>query len=218
MEESFWTARWAEGRTGWHQQEANRFLREHWPRLGLPAGSRVLVPLCGKAPDLAWLAEQGMAPVGVELIEQAVADFYAERAERPTRTPLAHGERWVGGGVEIVRDDWFDVTLETIGAVDAWWDRAALIALPPARRPDYVRHLAALLPPGARGLLLSLEYPAGELDGPPFSVEPDEVERLFADGFELTEVEEHDALPHSPKRQAQGLTRLIERLYALRRL
>ncbi len=35
-------------------------------------GRRVLVPLCGKTPDLLWLAEQGNEIVGVELSEIAV--------------------------------------------------------------------------------------------------------------------------------------------------
>ena len=53
--------------------------------------------------------------------------------------------------------------------VDGYYDRAALVALPPEMRARYVAHVAALLPSGARGLLVSFEYLPAE-GGPPFSV------------------------------------------------
>ncbi len=58
-----WKARWADGNTGWHEQAGNRFLRQWWPARA--DQSRVLVPLCGKALDLKWLAERGHEVVGV---------------------------------------------------------------------------------------------------------------------------------------------------------
>jgi len=71
-----WLARWESGQTGWHEAEGNSALRKFWPRLA--TGSRVLVPLCGKTPDLLWLAQQGIEVTGVELSEVAARAFFVE--------------------------------------------------------------------------------------------------------------------------------------------
>ena len=71
-----WLGRWDQGRIGWHEAAGNEGLKSHWPVL--PDGSSVLVPLCGKAPDLLWLAKRGHVVVGVELSDIAVAAFFAE--------------------------------------------------------------------------------------------------------------------------------------------
>lgn len=70
--------RWREGRIGWHQPDGNASLRRHWRG----TGPRVLVPLCGKTPDLVWLAEWGNEVVGVELSEIAVQSFFDAHYDR----------------------------------------------------------------------------------------------------------------------------------------
>ncbi|HLD65708.1 MAG TPA: thiopurine S-methyltransferase, partial [Pseudomonas sp.] len=60
MDEGFWQARWSLDQIGFHLAEVNPYLQRHWPILDLPAQARVLVPLCGKSLDLAWLAAQGL--------------------------------------------------------------------------------------------------------------------------------------------------------------
>lgn len=75
MNEAFWHERWARNEIGFHLGEVNPYLLRHWPSLALPNGARVLVPLCGKSLDMAWLVEQGFTVVGVELSEKAVRAF-----------------------------------------------------------------------------------------------------------------------------------------------
>jgi thiopurine S-methyltransferase len=61
-----------------------------------------------------------------------------------------------------------------------------LIALPPEMRERYVQHLKrALLPPSTRGLLISVAYDQSTFSGPPFSVPPEEVQRLWGDRFRI---------------------------------
>ena len=67
-----WLERWRVGRTGWHEAGGNQGLKRHW----VAVGRRVLVPLCGKTPDLLWLEERGNAVTGVELSEIAVQAFF----------------------------------------------------------------------------------------------------------------------------------------------
>ncbi|MGG1968312.1 hypothetical protein ABFY65_00775 [Pseudomonas aeruginosa] len=58
MQADFWHARWANNQIGFHLDEINPYLMRHLSRLRLQAGERILVPLCGKTLDLAWLAAQ----------------------------------------------------------------------------------------------------------------------------------------------------------------
>lgn len=229
MDYEFWKKRWAEGQTGWHAKHPNEFLVAQLGQLGCQPGDPVLVPLSGKTLDLDWLENQaGLRPVGVEWSEQAVVETFEHLGVRPKRTRLSAAvELWQAGGTAVFCADWFAIEASHLVAaaastgalapIRAWWDRASLIALPIELRRAYAEHLAALLPAGARGLLLSLEYPSGELAGPPFSVDPAEVRHLFEAAFEIQELASKDALVNDPRRQAQGVTRLDERLYGLMR-
>jgi thiopurine S-methyltransferase len=229
MEHEFWSKRWAEGQTGWHAQQPNESLVAQLEQLRCQPGDPVLVPLAGKTLDLAWLAKQpGLRPIGVEWAEQAVVETFEQAGLRPERERLSEAvELWHGGGIAVLCADWFAVDASHLAAatastgasapIRAWWDRASLIALPKDLRCAYAKHLRELLPAGAHGLLLSLEYPSGELAGPPFSVGPAEVRDLFEAGFKIEELALKDALAHDKRRQAQGVTRLDERLYLLQR-
>ena len=84
------------------------------------------------------------------------------------------------GGVELFVGDFFATTRELLGACNAYYDRAALVALPPEMRPRYVRHVRSLLPNDAPGLVVTFEYDQQAVSGPPFSVPEDEVRREFA--------------------------------------
>ena len=65
MDADFWQQRWREGRTGFHQDRPTPLLAQYWDAIGVAAGARVLVPLCGKSLDLAWLAARGHRVLGV---------------------------------------------------------------------------------------------------------------------------------------------------------
>src|SRR5690606_18113243 len=83
MDAAFWEQRWQEGRIGFHQDRPTPLLERHWDAIGAPPGSRVLVPLCGKSLDLAWLASRGHAVLGVERSSLAVQQFFAEQGLSP---------------------------------------------------------------------------------------------------------------------------------------
>jgi thiopurine S-methyltransferase len=167
-----WLARWERGQTGWHEAGGNSALRKFWPRLS--AGSRVLVPLCGKSPDLLWLAQQGHDVTGVELSEIAARAFFAETGI--SFTVESRGRLLCFQGLEqtvnIVCGDYFQFLDEPF---DALYDRAALVALPSELRPGYVAHTKKLLKMDAAQLLITLEYDQSKANGPPYSIWPDEV-------------------------------------------
>jgi len=61
--------------------------------------------------------------------------------------------------------DFFALTPELLGPIDAVYDRAALIALPVEIRPRYVAVLRAVLPAGAPALVITLEYDQHAMTG-----------------------------------------------------
>lgn len=224
MEAEHWHARWREGRIGFHEGRVNARLQQHWPALGVARDAAVLVPLCGKALDLTWLASRGHAVLGVELSAIAVEDFFREQELVAERARLDAYEVWRSGPLTILCGDFFALDRARAeaaagGPLAAWWDRAALIALPPAKRLLYAEQIARLTAPSARGLLVGFEYPQAEKEGPPFAVAESEVRALFAPPrFAPPEMlERDDLLAREPRYREQGLSRVAETLFRLAR-
>ncbi|MCO7514922.1 thiopurine S-methyltransferase [Pseudomonas guariconensis] len=216
MEPAFWHKRWADNQIGFHQAQVNSCLQAHWPVLGLAPGSRVLVPLCGKTLDLAWLAGQGHRVLGVELSRRAVEAFFHEHGLTPEIRGQGDFEAWRSGDVELWCGDFFALRAEDLADCVGVYDRAALIALPPSMRERYMALLSALLPAACKGLLVTLDYDQARLDGPPFSVADDEVRRGFA-GWRVELLDEQEVLRDSPKFIQAGVPSLVERAYLLQR-
>jgi len=217
MEADFWLQRWNEGRIGFHRTEVMPLLERHWPALGLPAGSRVFVPLAGKTLDMHWLAAQGHAVLGAELSPRAVQAFFAEAGLEPELAEDAEGLHHRAGPIDLVQGDVFALSSRLLGSMDAVYDRAALIALPPAMRRRYVDEVHGRLPHGCRGLLITLEYPQAEMDGPPFAVSEAEVLELFSPAWDVDLLERRDILASEPRFIADGVTALATAAYRLQR-
>ena len=203
-----WKSRWVEGRTGWHEAGGNSALREYWPTPG--NGERVLVPLCGKSPDLLWLAQQGHEVTGVELSEIAVRAFF-EESSLDFETTEADGFLVLecsSPRITLVCGDYFDYSDKPF---DALYDRASLVALPRHIRPDYVRHTKSLLKPDATQLLITLEYDQSRADGPPYSVLADEVADYWGNIPRIAGYNVIDSTP--PKFRQAGLTEVTESIW-----
>ena len=217
MDHNFWLQRWQQGQTGFHQSRVLPLLQKHWPALGVPAGGRVFVPLAGKSLDMLWLAGQGHPVLGVELSPLAVQQFFAEQGLTPAVHSSRYGTHHVAGNVELICGDVFGLDGAALADCAGVYDRAALIALPPELRARYVAELYARLPTGCRGLLVALEYPQHEKQGPPFSVEEAEVRLRYTPNWSVDLLERRDILAQQPEFAAAGLTALSTALYGIRR-
>lgn len=182
MDEAFWQQRWRDNKIAFHEEQGNALLRAHFHRLSLQAGARVFVPLCGKAHDLAWIAAQGCRVVGIELNRSAVEAVFAALGADPEVESLGDLTRYSTGTLELFVGDFFDLSRERLGPVDAIYDRGALVALPAAMRTSYARHLTALTKTASQ-LLISYEYDQTQTEGPPFSVSDAEISELYADRY-----------------------------------
>ena len=217
MHHDFWHERWQTGQVGFHQSSVHPFLERWWPTLGVSAGSRVYVPLCGKSLDMAWLAGRGLRIIGSELSPIAIRDFFVDQGLEPTHTTGGLFVRHTAGPYEILEGDALALAPEVLGAVDAVYDRAALVALPPELRPLYAESLSRLVPPGVVMLLVAFEYPQEMKGGPPFSVEAAEIHSSFEPAFAIETLERVDILAQSPKFAEIGIPALHEVAYRLTR-
>lgn len=217
MEPDFWHERWASNQIGFHEGKPNSFLTRFFPRLELTSGARIFVPMCGKSVDMLWLAQQGHRVLGVELSSVAVQTFFAENQLTAEQRVQGVFSCWRSGTIEILCGDFFALTAAELSGVTAVYDRAALIALPEAMRKAYARHLEIILPGSVRHLLITLDYPQEQMQGPPFSVDAAEVQRLFAERHTIEPLDSRDALADSPHLAAKGLSRLQENVFLLKR-
>ena len=213
MNNEFWLKRWQENRIGFHKIGVNPLLDQFLPQVSTKPG-RTLVPLCGKSQDMAWLVSHGHNVVGVDISEIAARAFASEQgiplkvSKEPPFT-VFRGER-----IGIFVGDFFNLKPDR-GQFDLIYDRAALIALAPDVRPAYVRQLKALLAPGGRILLISLEYDTRKMEGPPFSVPESDVRKLFLE-LNVDKLHEHDCLDEESHFKERGLDWMKEVVYRIK--
>ncbi|MFO1429142.1 MAG: thiopurine S-methyltransferase [Candidatus Competibacteraceae bacterium] len=215
MEPDFWHRRWRKNEIAFHQQDINTHLQQFWSRLTVKPNERIFVPLCGKSLDMLWLAGQGHPVLGVEINRLAVESFFQENDVNPQIRRTERFEVWQADAFTLLLGDFFALVPADLSDIASVYDRASLIALPPAIRQQYARHLTAILPPSAGVLLVTLEYPQEAMQGPPFSVEESEVQALYGNAYAIERLYVHDALAENP-RFHDRLDRLEEKVYLLK--
>lgn len=216
MEADFWHERWDKNQIGFHQDEVNSHLQDFWGELKLDGKGRVFVPLCGKSADMLWLRAQGHEVLGIELSAVAIKDFFAENDLKPQVSQAGKFERWECDGIVIYQGDFFDLTADDLADCVAAFDRAAIIALPPAMRPEYAKHFKQIVPESCAVLLVTMEYDQSVAGGPPFSVPEAEVRAYYEDDYSVTLLRSSDALNEMPRFKKLGVPRLDEKTFLLR--
>ena len=215
MQKEFWLDRWQQNQIGFHQEEGNPALREFAGELKIAPGDLVFVPLCGKSLDLEWLRQQGYRVLGVELSTIAIKNFFVEQGKEASVTTHDAFQSYRNGDIEILCGDYFDLDADMFTDVRAVFDRAALIAMPPEMRQSYADKIAELLQSGTRILLVTMEYPDNQMQGPPFSVPEQNVRDLYEKNFSISVLQENDILAREPRFRERGLTSMVEKIYLL---
>lgn len=183
MDADFWHNCWDNNHTGWHQEEFHPLLTQLFSRWTDANGTDVFVPLCGKSHDLVFIS-QSHRVVGSELSHKACDEFFSENKFAVDKIEADHFIRYKGQSIDLLAGDFFALDSQDVQNCGLIYDRAALVALSPDFREQYIKHLYSLFPSGTKLMLLSLEYPKGEIEGPPFCVDEAEVQRLF-DGCKI---------------------------------
>ncbi len=190
MEAGFWHQKWEKGDIGFHAQEVNPSLQEHFGKLQMAAGARVFLPLCGKTRDIGWLLDEGFRVSGAELSELAIKELFNDLGLVPEITGAEKHLCYQAGNVRIFVGDIFDVSAKQLGPIDAIYDRAALVALPMEMRARYAAHLIDITD-AAQQLLITYEYDQQLMNGPPFCVRAEEVKRLYSVTYDVRALETH---------------------------
>ncbi|MBJ6136961.1 thiopurine S-methyltransferase [Marinobacter litoralis] len=207
MEHEFWHERWAKEQIGFHEGTVNQYLHDHWPQLAGSGTDAVFVPLCGKAHDMWWLHDRGHPIIGVELSDVACKDFFEEAGEKAMVSPGEPFTTFTHGSLQLWCGDFFQLVPQDLKHIRLVYDRAALIALPPEMRQDYVNHLTAVTPENLTILLITLDYDSQEMKGPPFNVSDDEVRKLFSEDYNITLIHTQDMAHDSPFAKRKGLSK-----------
>lgn len=169
---AFWQGLYDKGSDRWELGRPTPSLGAHLARHSPPRGV-VAVPGCGRGHDARFLARRGYRVFGFDFVPEVI------RAARG----LAQRE---GADVTFEERDVFGLTKTYPRFFDGVWEYTSFCAIDPARRPEYVEMLAAILKPV--GWLLACFFPMGErAGGPPFAVSEAEVRGLLAPRFELLE-------------------------------
>lgn len=180
MQQAFWLECWQQPYPGFHLEQVHPLLQGCWSRVYQPENhQQVLVPLCGKSIDMMFL-RQRLPVVGVELAERACHDFFQEQQLAVTLSHAKQFHCYDAERLRLLQGDFFQLSQDESAACQLVYDRAALIALPVEMRQRYVHHLRQILPAQSMVLLISLEYPPEEKQGPPFAVFEAEIRQLFA--------------------------------------
>jgi thiopurine S-methyltransferase len=138
------------------------------------------------------LASRGHSVIGVELSEQGCHAFFDENSLRYQKSSLqgsgGHFTLYESGKIRIFQGDFFDLEGSMLPQIGALYDRAALIALPPALRESYAAQILRLLASNATRenfTFLQIVLEKTDSDGPPFSVSEAELKRHYGAIFEM---------------------------------
>jgi thiopurine S-methyltransferase len=215
MEKKFWHERWQKNEIGFHQREINTYLESCWDKLQIKAGATIFVPLCGKSHDMLWLLAEGYKVIGIEISQMGVEDFFTENDLEAKVSDAGKFKCYETEELTLLCGDFFDLSASDLSSVTAVYDRASLIALPPEMRQRYTQQLVKILPQKPETLLITMEYPAHEMQGPPFTVTEKEVSDLFGNHYQIDRLSNHNVLKENPQFIKRGLTSMSEKAYRL---
>ncbi len=156
-----WEARYKDSTTGWERDHLNPAFNEWRARLGANPGS-VILPGCGRSPEVVAFAEMGWKVTGLDLAETAVG--YQQAALRDAGL--------IG---QVVQTNIFHWQPEA--PVDLVYEQTCLCALSPDQWSAYEQTLHQWLKPG--GVLAALFMQTGREGGPPFHCELGDMRALF---------------------------------------
>ncbi len=185
MEANFWHHKWGKNEIGFHENQPNPLLIKHLAALQLAPSARLFIPLCGKTLDIGWLLTQGYSIAGAELSQLAVDQLFEQLNLVPAIIQDGEHLHYQAKGIDIFVGDILELTPSTLGDIDAVYDRAAIVALPPAMRSAYTQHIEALTNVAPQ-LVITYEYDQNQADGPPFSVSLNELTQRYSEHYRIT--------------------------------
>src|SRR5699024_1992525 len=150
MEISYWESRWQKNKTGWHLDHIYPHLIKFWPVLKLSRKATVLVPLCGNSRDVLWLAEQGFRVIGVDASATGLEQHRQASGKSFTHTTSYGHSIFRSGGITLWEANFLSLPAEALPPVDAVYDKASIVALPPEKRKMHAEKILELSQSGTQ--------------------------------------------------------------------
>jgi thiopurine S-methyltransferase len=195
-----WKKSWNEGKIGFHLSQANPSLVQYADLLH--NAHSILIPLCGKTLDMHFLRQKGHQILGIELVSQAIVDFFEEWNVQPQKKE----NRSTHEGITLIESNIFAIQKNDLPLIDGIFDRAALVALPTHIRSQYANHLLSILNDKGRILLISYDMPRSQEIGPPFTVRKEDIPALFHSASSVTLLKEiHNTAEEEPRLILRGM-------------
>lgn len=206
MEASFWIKSWELGGfyTSFHRKDIHPYVLEYMTPEEIE-NKNILVPLCGKTVDMLYLAQFAQKVIGVELVEEAILQFFSENNLSYQKVD---DETYISGNIILLKKDFMSLTNQEIGTIDWIYDRASLVALPLEMRKDYLKAIDRLSDIGTKQLIITLEY-FPLINSAPFSIPVEEVNEYYGEGHIIRHVESPN-LPNHGMVRKWNLAYLIE--------
>ena len=181
-----WQNRWDNNEISWHRDTVNanleKFIIDFVPNGQSFEGRTVFVPLCGKTIDMKWLYDKGFTVVGVEAVEKAILEFFAEQnlefdveeVEAFTKYSTKDSK------LMIFKGNLFDFSEDAAGfKFDHSWDRGSLVAIQKDTRKQYGELYSKIMKTGSTTLLEIFEYDPDLHSEQPFPIFVNDVESIF---------------------------------------
>lgn len=213
MELSYWLSRWRKNKIGFHMADGYPTLEQHLANISFPKQQTALVPLCGKSRDLITLTHHFNKVVGVEISEKAIKEFLQEHNLTATESSFADFKIFKTESINLWCGDFMKLPAHKLPSIDLIYDKAALVALPSDKRPEYAEKLVSLCSDSTFIMLHHFTYNQKEMPGPPFSVSDRELNAYFGEKFNAIILEKSEIdLNRFKKFQYRGLkSGLMER-------
>jgi hypothetical protein len=159
-----WDQRFRDNTTPWERGNLHPAF-EHWRDTGAFGDIQtVIVPGCGRAPELKAFAALSKSAIGADLSGTALAWQMAGLADAGLSAELVEGD------VLVWRPD---------APLDGVYEQTFLCAIPPRLREEYEQTVHAWLKPG--GKLFALFMQKDEMGGPPYGCGLPAMRELFPD-------------------------------------
>lgn len=205
-----WHSYWTGKRPGFHEAGVNVYLQQFLPEFNLKPEDGVFLPLCGKAHDMQWLAQQDLNVVGVELSAVAIESFFEESGIRFDVSEEPNFRVYRSHNITLYQGDYMHLRPSHLAHCKLVYDRAAIVAIEAFNRESYVNQLLTIIPRQTPILMVTLEYDQSVMSGPPFSVPVKEIECLFKPDYALTHLITHEQINERERWREKGLKSLLE--------
>lgn len=210
-----WHSYWTRKKPGFHEAKVNQYLHQYLPLFDLKSQDSIFLPLCGKAYDIHWLAQQGFNVVGVEISAVAIKSFLEEFRLDYEVSAEEHFVVYRAHNITLYQGDFMHMEAGQLAHCKLVYDRASIVAIESFNRESYASQLLKIIPAGIPMLMVTLQYDQHIMSGPPYSVAVAEIKSYFEPSYRVTHLITNEQIDEREKWRQMGLNSFKETALSL---